>query len=109
MFNIKRMLNTELGKFLISVVLGIGLATLFRRACTDKNCIGFNGPVIDEVTGKTYKFGEVCYEYKLVSDKCNNRKKIVELNDAESRELSKNIVVDNEVADKSPSKWFGIF
>lgn len=108
MFNLKRLLNTELGKFFISVILGIGLATLFRRACTDKSCIAFNGPVIEEVSGKTYKFGEFCYQYKLVSEKCDTKKKIVELNDAESRELTKNIVVNNEVNDTS-KKWFGIF
>jgi hypothetical protein len=82
MLNVKRLLNTELGRFFVSVMLGIGLATLFRKACTDKNCIVFNGPVIDEVDGKTYKFGEFCYQYKLIPSKCDPTKKTVEIGDA---------------------------
>ena len=105
-FNFKRMLNTELGRFFISVMLGIGLATLFRKACTDKSCITFNGPVIDEVHGKIYKFGELCYKYKLIPDKCDTKKKTVELNDEEARELTKGLVIANEV--KEDTKW-GIF
>ena len=52
MLNIKRLLNTELGRFFISVIIGLGLATLFRKSCNDKNCIVFDGPVINEVDGK---------------------------------------------------------
>ena len=106
-FHLKRLLNTDLGRFFISVILGIGLATLFRKACTDKNCITFNGPVIDEVHGKIYQFGEFCYKYELVPDKCNANKQTVELDEAESRELTKNIVVTNEVEDEKKWGWFG--
>ena len=44
--NIKRLLNTKLGIFFISVILGLGLAALFRQVCNEKNCITFNGPII---------------------------------------------------------------
>lgn len=79
-----RILNTDIGRFFISVMLGIGLATLFRKACNDKNCIVFNGPVISEIDGKTYKFGEVCYKYKMVPAKCDSNKKVVELGDSDN-------------------------
>ena len=81
MVNISRLLNTQMGVFFISVMLGLGLATLFRKACHDKNCIQFNGPVISEVDGKTYKFGELCYKYKLEPVKCDSNKRIVDLDD----------------------------
>ena len=60
--HLKRLLNTSLGKFFISVLLGLGLATLFRKVCTDKNCISFNGPVISDIDNKIYKYGEKCYK-----------------------------------------------
>lgn len=82
MLNIKRLLNTELGRFFISVIIGIGLATLFRKSCTDKNCIVFDGPVISEVDGKIFKFGEFCYKYELQPSKCDPTKKIVEITDS---------------------------
>lgn len=77
--NIKRLLNTQMGIVLISILLGLGLATLFRGTCTNKTCIDFNGPLISEIDGKVYKFGEECYKYKLESASCNPTKQIVEL------------------------------
>ena len=76
--NFKRMLNTPIGQTLISILLGIGLATMFREVCEGKNCIVFNGPVISEIDGKTYKYDDYCYKYELASVKCNPTKKIVE-------------------------------
>jgi hypothetical protein len=81
--NFKRLLNTPIGISFISILLGLGLATLFRKVCNDKNCIVFNGPLIDTITGKTYRYGEKCYQYETVPAKCNKHKKIVELVDPE--------------------------
>jgi hypothetical protein len=72
------MLNTPIGQTLISILLGIGLATMFREVCEDKNCIVFNGPVISEIDGKTYKYDDYCYKYELESVRCNPTKKIIE-------------------------------
>jgi len=77
--NLKRLLNTQMGVFFISVMLGLGLATLFYKACDGKQCIDFNGPIINEIDGKTYKFGEYCYKYVLESAPCDPTKQIIEL------------------------------
>ena len=77
--NFKRLLNTELGIFFISVLLGMGLATLFRKVCEGKNCIQFNGPVISEIDGKTYKYGEYCYKYNLQAASCDSSKQTIEV------------------------------
>ena len=50
--NFKRLLETPMGISFISIILGLGLATLFRKVCTDKNCIVFNGPVIEDIEDK---------------------------------------------------------
>lgn len=84
--NFKRLLHTELGILVISVLMGLGLATLFRKACNDKNCIIFNGPVIDTVTGKTYQYGEYCYKYSIHPVLCNKNKKIVDIKNANELE-----------------------
>lgn len=76
--NLKRLLNTEIGISIISILLGIGLATLFRQVCTDKNCIIFNGPILDEINGKIFKFDERCYKYELEHAKCDANKQIVD-------------------------------
>lgn len=77
--NFKRLLTTPLGVMFISILLGLGLATLFRKACKGKDCIEFNGPVLSEIDGKIYKFDEQCYKYTLQSSRCDKTKKIVEM------------------------------
>jgi len=77
--NFKRLLNTELGRFFISVLLGLGIATMFRKVCKDKNCMVFNGPIISELDDKIYKYGEKCYTYNTVPDKCNTNKQIIDI------------------------------
>lgn len=77
--HLKRLLTTDLGKFFISVLLGLGLATLFRKVCTDKNCITFNGPVLNDIDGKIYKYGEKCYRYTYSAATCDANKKIVDM------------------------------
>ena len=68
-----------MGKMMISILLGLGLATLFRKVCTDKNCIRFNGPVITDIQGKTYKHGEKCYQYTSTATTCDPNKKVMDM------------------------------
>jgi hypothetical protein len=77
--NIKRILYTPFGKIVISILLGLGLATMFRKVCTGNNCIIFNGPVISDIEGKTYKYGEKCFKYTSSSTVCDKYKKIIDV------------------------------
>lgn len=76
---VKRLLDTPFGVTIISIVLGLGLATLFRKVCSDKNCIVFNGPVLTHTHDKTFKFEEACYQYTMEPVKCDTNKKIVDI------------------------------
>lgn len=72
---VNRLLNTPLGQIMISILLGLGLATLFRKACKGKNCIHFSGPIIDDINHKIYKYGDSCYQYELkAAPKCQSDK-----------------------------------
>lgn len=77
--NFKRLLNTPIGQVFISIILGLGLATLFRKACEGKNCINFHGPVISEFDGKIYKHGEKCYKYSVSPASCDSTKRIIDM------------------------------
>lgn len=77
--NFRRLLNTDLGHIFISIMLGMGLATLFHRSCTGNKCLEFNGPVISEVDGKIYKFNDYCHQYEMSAVSCNSTKKIVDV------------------------------
>ena len=86
--NLKRLITSPIGKIILSILLGIGLASLFRKVCNDKNCIVFNGPNISDIDGKIYKHGEKCYKYSTTTDKCDTTKRIINIGEP----VSKNIV-----------------
>lgn len=77
---IKALMSTPVGKILISVLLGLGLATLFRQTCKAKNCIRFAGPILNEIDGKIYKHGNKCYKYDVESSgKCDETKRVLDI------------------------------
>ena len=43
-FQVKRLLYGRYSKMVISAVLGLGLATLFRKVCNERSCLVFFGP-----------------------------------------------------------------
>jgi hypothetical protein len=78
--NLKLLMNSSLGKIFISILLGLGLATMFRTVCKEKECIRFHGPVLSEIDGKIYKHGDQCYKYKVESSgKCDANKRVLEI------------------------------
>jgi|UniRef100_A0A6C0J147 hypothetical protein len=85
--NFKRLLYTDLGRIILSIILGLGLATLFRKICTDKSCLRFNGPIISDLEGKIYKHGDKCYKYSANTDKCDTTKKQVDLMSTETEDM----------------------
>lgn len=69
--NIKRFLNTETGKVLISIILGLGLSTIFRKICKDKNCMEFYGVPTERIAEKTFQYDDKCFQYEPKSVRCN--------------------------------------
>lgn len=64
------MLNHPYGRIFISILLGFGLASLFRKVCNSKNCIIVKGPNMKEINQYYYKIEEDCYKYTPVASKC---------------------------------------
>lgn len=72
MSNISEVLNSQTGSVIISIILGLGLAALFRKACKDNNCIVIKGPNSEEVNKFFYKIEDNCYKYSPVFTECKN-------------------------------------
>jgi len=70
-----KLIHTNNGRYAISFILGIGLASLFRKICTDRNCLIFKAPPLEEVTKNTYAYGNKCYTFKEQLTKCNSENK----------------------------------
>ena len=75
--NIKKWLHSDTSKYIISIILGLGLSTLFRKECQGEDCIIFTSPPINELEKETYLYGEKCFTYKNKSEVCDSQKKIV--------------------------------
>ena len=75
--NVKRLIHSGFCKIIIPVLLGLGLATMFRRVCKDKNCIVFKAPGIKDIEEKTFSHNGKCYQYKHKSESCSKSKKTV--------------------------------
>ena len=81
-FNFKRFLETTTGVYIISIVLGIGLASIFRKACNDRKCIVFKAAPIEDVKDQIFQFNGKCYKFEPKAESCDagkNGKKIVNM------------------------------
>ncbi len=74
----KVILYSNVGRIIISIILGLGVACLFHRVCKDKDCIRFSGPVISNIEDKIFQHDGKCYTYKAKSVKCDSTKKTVD-------------------------------
>ena len=77
-FNFKRLLHSKLGKYIVSILLGLGLATLFRKACNKRNCLVFQAPTLNKIKNQAFKFDNKCYKFTPRTEACDKQKKIVE-------------------------------
>ena len=72
-----KFVHTQSGKILMSVLLGFGLASLFRTVCKNKDCLIFHAPPIEELKDKIYKNNGKCVKYSQVATKCVSGAKTV--------------------------------
>ena len=77
MFPVSKFIHTPNGKALMSILLGFGLASLFRTICKDRNCIIFHAVDLDKIKDKVYKVDNKCYKYNMKSARCDTNKRIV--------------------------------
>ena len=76
--NLKRLIYSDVGRIVISIILGLGLATLFRRVCKERNCLVFHAPQLNKIKGQVFKFKDKCYTFEEEIEKCDSNKKMVE-------------------------------
>lgn len=65
-----KVLNTDFGVVITSILLGLALASLFRKVCNDNDCIIIKGPPYKDIENKIFSFDSKCYTYKPEASKC---------------------------------------
>jgi hypothetical protein len=76
--NFYKFVSSETGKILMSMILGLGLATIFRASCKGKNCIIYHAAPLEEIKDKVYKIDKKCYKFNSTPVKCNPQKQIID-------------------------------
>tara|TARA_B100001093_G_C26839717_1_gene1019978 strand:+ start:762 stop:986 length:225 start_codon:yes stop_codon:yes gene_type:complete len=67
---IKKVLDNKAGQIIVSVLLGLGLAALFRKVCDNDNCIIINSPPREEIENKIFTMNNRCFRYKPEATQC---------------------------------------
>jgi len=70
MFDIANILKVPGLATLISLVLGFGLACIFRPLCKGPECVVLRGPPVAEIRGAVYQFGSKCVEFNTKAVEC---------------------------------------
>lgn len=69
-----KLMENESIAIIVSIILGLGLASLFRQACKGNSCVIAKGPNVKEISKKVYKIDEKCYKYHPYATKCSSQK-----------------------------------
>ena len=77
MFNIKKFMTSRSGVIIMSIILGLGLSTLFRMSCNSRSCLVYTAP--DFSKKKLIKYNGKCYKPEEKIETCNPKKKTIEV------------------------------
>jgi hypothetical protein len=72
-----KFIHSAQGRVLMSIVLGFGLATLFRAACHGPHCTVFRAPPLSEWKDQLFAFGDSCIRMETRAVPCDPSKRTV--------------------------------
>ena len=73
---IKQFIGSKPGVFMLSVILGLGLAFIFKMSCDSNNCMVYKAADYSEK--KIIKYNNKCYEPNKHMETCDTTKQIIE-------------------------------
>jgi len=74
-----KFVHSNTGKIMMSILLGIGLATFFRAVCKGKQCRIVSAPPMEEIEDQMYKFDNKCYKLEKNAIKCEKYKNTIKI------------------------------
>jgi hypothetical protein len=61
--DISKIINDPNNAILFSILLGIGLASMFKKVCKNGNCVIIKGPKMDDINHNHYRIDNDCFKY----------------------------------------------
>ena len=74
MLKIEKFFRSDEGIKLFSIMLGLGVAGLFKMSCDSRSCLVFKGPEFKE-DNKIIKYNNKCYKANEKMMDCKDNKK----------------------------------
>lgn len=72
-----KLLHTQNGRYIMSALLGFGLATLFKTVCKGNNCIAFQAPNLEKIKDDIFIHNSQCYRFNTMTTTCEKDKPYV--------------------------------
>ena len=69
---LQRLLYSKFSSIIISFIIGLGLATLFRNECNEGKCYVYYAPSELSDSKNIYKYDSKCYKYTPATTKCKS-------------------------------------
>jgi hypothetical protein len=76
--NIQKVIHSKNGRVILSIILGLGLSTIFRKACSERNCLVFKAPEFKEIQNKIFSHKDKCYTFNEATTKCDASKRVLD-------------------------------
>lgn len=73
--HLENFVRSQTGRWIMSILLGLGVATLFQRVCKGRHCFVERAPPFSDLDDQVYKFNGKCYEMKRNAVSCSAEKK----------------------------------
>jgi hypothetical protein len=75
--HLSKFVHSTTGKYIMSIIMGLGLATLFRQVCKGAKCRTISAPPLEDLDDQIYKINGECYNYEKNPVKCDKSKRII--------------------------------
>lgn len=70
MVNYWLLMDNQVFATIVSILLGFGIAAMFRPLCKGADCIVLHGPPVKDILDKVYQMGERCVEFTTEVVEC---------------------------------------
>ena len=75
--SLTKYVHSSTGRLVISALLGVGLASIFREVCKERHCMVHVGPTAADLT-QTYRWDGRCYKLRGEAVSCMPDKTILD-------------------------------
>ena len=65
-------IHSSASRVVFGIIMGLGLASLFRKTCHGRNCMVFKAPDMAETKQYTFKYDGKCFNYNVNSARCDD-------------------------------------